>query len=126
MDLLLDTHVFIWWDCSDSKLGRTAAACIADPANRVFVSAASVWEIAIKQQLGRLEFGGSPAQAVTKNGFLSLAITGEHAEAAAVLPAIHQDPFDRVLIAQALARGLVLVTADANVKLYAVGQLWAR
>ena len=126
MDLLLDTHVFIWWDCSDSQLGASAAAEISDPANRIFVSAASVWEIAIKRQLGRLTFTGSPSQAITKNGFYSLPILGEHGEAAASLPLIHKDPFDRLLIAQSVARNLVLVTSDDFIRQYAAPQLWAR
>jgi PIN domain nuclease of toxin-antitoxin system len=126
MDLLLDTHVFLWWDASDRQLGAACSAAIADPANRIFVSAASIWEIAIKQRVGRLSFTGSPAQAVARNGFLPLPISGEHAEAAAALPPIHQDPFDRMLIAQALVRGLVLATADTGIKRYAVPQLSAR
>ena len=126
MDLLLDTHAFLWWDASDRQLGAACAAAIADPANRVFVSAASIWEIAIKHRAGRLSFTGSPSQAVTRNGFLPLSISGEHAETAAALPPIHQDPFDRILIAQALIRGLVLTTADATIKRYAVPQLSAR
>ena len=126
MDLLLDTHVFIWWDNSDTQLGASATAEIGDPANRIFVSAASIWEIAIKQRLGRLSFAGSPSQAVVKNGFLILPIAGDHAEAAAALPLIHHDPFDRMLIAQCLARHLVLVTADDIIKQYAAPQLSAR
>jgi len=126
MDLLLDTHAFLWWDAADLQLGRGCAAAIADPANRVFVSAASIWEIAVKERAGRLAFTGSPTQAVVRNGFLPLPIAGEHAEAAAALPPIHHDPFDRILIAQALQRGLVLATADVAIKRYAVPQLAAR
>lgn len=126
MELLLDTHAFLWWDASDPQLAPACAAAIADPANRVFVSAASVWEIAVKQQAGRLTFTGSPSQAIARNGFLALPISAEHAEAAAALPPIHQDPFDRILIAQAMLRGLVLATADAAIKRYAVSQLSAR
>jgi PIN domain nuclease of toxin-antitoxin system len=126
MDLLLDTHAFLWWDASDPQLGAACSAAIADPTNRIFVSAASIWEIAIKQRSSRLSFTGSPSQAVARNGFLPLPISGEHAEAAAALPPIHQDPFDRILIAQALVRGLVLATADTAIKRYAVPQLSAR
>jgi PIN domain nuclease of toxin-antitoxin system len=126
MDLLLDTHAFLWWDASDPQLGAACSAAIADPANRIFVSAASIWEIAIKQRAGRLSFTGAPSQAVARNGFLPLPISGQHAEAAAALPPIHQDPFDRILIAQALVRGLVLATADAAIKRYTVPQLSAR
>jgi PIN domain nuclease of toxin-antitoxin system len=126
MDLLLDTHAFLWWDAADPQLGAACAAAIADPANRVFVSAASIWEIAIKQRAGRLSFTGSPSQTVMRNGFLHLPISAEHAEAAAALPPIHQDPFDRILIAQALQRGFVLATADVAIKRYGVPQLSAR
>ena len=126
MDMLLDTHAFLWWDASDPQLGAACAAVIADPANRIFVSAASIWEIAIKQRAGRLHFTGSRSGAVTRNGFLHLPISCEHAEAAAALPPIHQDPFDRILIAQALQRGLVLATADITIKQYSVPQLSAR
>ncbi len=120
MDLLIDTHVFIWWDGSDPRLGRVAAAAIGDARNRVFVSAASVWEIAVKQQAGRLKFNGSPSKAIIANGFLPLPISGDQAETAAKLPPIHQDPFDRILIAQALDRQLILTTADGLISRYAV------
>jgi len=126
MDLLLDTHAFIWWDSRDPSLGAAASAAIADPENRIFVSAAVVWEIAIKVRLGRLDFTGSPSGAVASNGFTTLPILAEQTEAAAALPAVHQDPFDRILIAQALARRLVLVTADRKIRQYDVPVLWAR
>ena len=126
MDLLLDTHVVLWWDSSDPQLGPACASAIADPSNRVFVSAASVWEIAVKQRAGRLSFTGAPTQMIVRNGFLPLPITGDQAEAAAALPPIHQDPFDRILIAQALLRGAVLATADVAIKRYAVPLLSAR
>lgn len=126
MDLLLDTHVVIWWDSSDPQLSAACARAIADPANRVFVSAASVWEIAVKQRAGRLGFTGAPTQMIVRNGFLPLPISGDQAEAAAALPPIHSDPFDRILIAQALLRGVVLATADAMIKRYAVPVLPAR
>ena len=126
MDLLLDTHAFLWWDSRNPSLGSGAAAAIADSENRVFVSAASVWEIAVKARLGRLTFTGSPSAAIGSNGFTPLPILPEQAEASAALPDIHQDPFDRILIAQALARRFVLVTADQKVKRYDVPILWAR
>ena len=126
VDLLLDTHAFLWWDSRNPSLGSGAAAAIADSENRVFVSAASVWEIAVKARLGRLTFTGSPSAAIGSNGFTPLPILPEQAEASAALPDIHQDPFDRILIAQALARRFVLVTADQKVKRYDVPILWAR
>jgi PIN domain nuclease of toxin-antitoxin system len=126
MDLLLDTHAFIWWDTRNPSLGVSAAAAIADAENRIFVSAASVWEIAVKARLGRLAFTGSPSAAIGSNGFTSLPILPEQAEAAAALPDIHQDPFDRILIAQAIARRFVLVTADHKIRQYNLPVLWAR
>lgn len=125
MDLLLDTHVFLWWDAGARQLNDAAAAAIADGENSVFVSAASIWEIAIKRQLGRLSFKGSPTAAIGRNGFLSLPILPLHAEQAAVLPALHADPFDRMLIGQAQLASLTIVTADSKVAAYAVPQLWA-
>jgi PIN domain nuclease of toxin-antitoxin system len=127
MDLLLDTHVFLWWDAGDSRLAAAARSAIADPGNRVFVSAASVWEIAIKSARGKLKFAGSPTAAITGNGFLPLSISPTHAEAAGTLPWHHGDPFDRMLVAQSLAQSMVLVHADRAIAGYtAVGQLWAR
>lgn len=111
MDLLLDTHVFLWWDT-----GRVTLDAIADPGNRVFVSAASVWEIGIKAVKGKLSYSGSPLAAIGDNGFLPLSITSDHAERAARLDWSHGDPFDRMLVAQAGAEGLVLVTADQAIQ----------
>ncbi len=110
MDLLLDTDVFLWWDSRSPSLG----------------SAASVWEIAVKARLGRLSFTGSPSAAIGSNGFTPLPILPEQAEASAALPDIHQDPFDRILVAQALARRFVLVTADRKIRQCDVPVLWAR
>jgi PIN domain nuclease of toxin-antitoxin system len=126
VDLLLDTHAFLWWDANSPELGQAASAAIADPDNRVFVSAASAWEIAIKRQLGRLDYTGSPSRAIDANGFTALPITAQQAELVETLPLLHQDPFDRILIAQSLDRNLVLVTADGQIKQYAVALLWAR
>ncbi len=126
MDLLLDTHTFLWWETSDPQLGFQAKASIGDPENRIFVSVASVWEIAVKAQAGRLSFTGSPSKNIADNGFLSLPISSEHAELAAKLPPIHKDPFDRIMVAQALVRSLVLVTADRLIQQYDVPQLSAR
>jgi PIN domain nuclease of toxin-antitoxin system len=127
MDLLLDTHAFIWWDASDPQLGGAARVAIANPRNRVFVSAASVWEISIKSTKGKLRFIGSPARAVLQNGFLPLAIESQEAEAAGTLDWKHSDPFDRVLVAQAITRGMTLIHADTIIADFrSVAQLWAR
>lgn len=126
MDLLLDTHVLLWWDEQPDRLNAVAHAAICDPGNDVFVSAVSVWEIAIKRQLGRLQFSGSPVGMISKNGFLPLPILPLHAEQAGGLPLLHSDPFDRMLIAQAQLAGMTLVTADKKITPYPVAQLWAQ
>lgn len=125
-DLLLDTHVFLWWQVKDRRLAETARQSIAAPSVRAFVSAASVWEIAIKQRSGKLAFGVSPVLAIAANGFSELPVVGLDAERAGGLDWAHTDPFDRLLVAQAMRHGLVLVTSDAAiVRFRGVAQLWA-
>lgn len=127
MNLLLDTHAFLWWDQRSPALNAIARAAIEDPRNSVFVSAASVWEIAIKRRRGKLTFAGSPSAAIAANGFLELPILPIEAEAAGDLAWRHDDPFDRVLVAQALHQGLTFVTGNATIRdLDCVAQLWAR
>jgi PIN domain nuclease of toxin-antitoxin system len=125
-DLLIDTHVFLWWQWRAANLAPAAVNSVADSANRVFVSAASIWEISIKAKKGKLQFSGSAAQAVADCGFFDLPIQAIDAEVAGSLDWDHPDPFDRVLIAQARRLGLVLVTADKAIRRYGgVAQLWA-
>ena len=126
MDLLLDTHAFLWWDTGAAQLGREARAAIANAENTVFVSAASIWEIAIKAARGKLTCAGSPAAAIAANGFQPLPITPLHAETAGALSWAHSDPFDRMLVAQAQTESLILVHADSIISAYPVQQLWAR
>jgi PIN domain nuclease of toxin-antitoxin system len=116
VDLLLDTHVFLWWDAESAELTAACRAAIADPSNRVFVSAASVWEIGIKRRAGKLAFSGSAVDAIRRNGFLELPILGRDAEAAAALDWNHADPFDRLLVAQAQLGSLTLATADKTIR----------
>jgi PIN domain nuclease of toxin-antitoxin system len=124
--LLLDTHVFLWWDSGHAALAADLRGAIADPANRVLISAASVWEIAIKRRLRKLEFDGSPAAAIAANGFEDLAILPIDAEQAGELDWAHADPFDRLLVAQARRLAATLVTADAVVRGYGgLPVLWA-
>ena len=124
--LLLDTHALIWWQARDPPILSTRAYdAIADPGNAVFVSAASVWEIAIKRALNKLEAPGNVLEAIEANGFRELPITAFHAEQAGSLPLYHTDPFDRMLVAQAQAEGLVLVTRDANIPRYGIRTLTA-
>jgi PIN domain nuclease of toxin-antitoxin system len=117
--LLLDTNAFIWWVGDDARLGPAARAAIAEPGNDVYVSAASAWEISIKVARGRLRFG-DVAQALDTHDFEPLAIEVEHGVAAGALPPHHGDPFDRVLIAQARAERLAVVTADEAFVRYGV------
>jgi PIN domain nuclease of toxin-antitoxin system len=117
--LLLDTHIFLWWIDQDPRLTSRTRDAIADPGARVVVSAVSVWEIGIKRDLGKLRFTRKPTQTILDNGFAPLDITVDHAEAAPALPRLHADPFDRMLIAQAVLERLVLVTADDQIRRYA-------
>jgi PIN domain nuclease of toxin-antitoxin system len=114
--LLLDTHVLIWWD-EGARLSREADRAIRE-AEQVYVSAASGWEIAIKTSLGRLRPKRTVAEAVADSGFEELPILLRHAEALTSLPAHHRDPFDRILVAQALVEGLAIVTRDAALRPY--------
>jgi PIN domain nuclease of toxin-antitoxin system len=127
VNLLLDTHVFIWWDQRNAALSAAARAAIEDPRNNVFVSAVSVWEIAIKRRLGKLALEGSACDAISANGFLELPVLPREAEAAGALDWRHGDPFDRMLVAQAMEQGLTFVTGDEMIRGFdAVARLWAR
>jgi PIN domain nuclease of toxin-antitoxin system len=110
--LLLDTHVLLWWLADDRRLGTEARALIANADNTVYVSAASAWEISIKRALGKLKAPASLDGHVDAAGFDKLDIAFLHGERAGALPPLHNDPFDRVLVAQAALEELVLVTAD--------------
>lgn len=118
--LLLDTHVVLWWLSDDQRLGQEARRLIANPGNHVAVSAASVWEMAIRSSIGKLSVPDGLEEAILECGFKPLAITMEHAARVGELPLLHRDPFDRMLIAQAQLEGLDLLTADAGLRAYAV------
>ena len=120
MRLLLDTHALLWTLRNDPALGPSARHAIASKRNEVFVSAVSVWEIAIKRARERLDVPNHLLEEITEIGLRELPITSFHAEQAGALPLIHRDPFDRMLIAQAQAEGLILVTADAAIARYGV------
>jgi PIN domain nuclease of toxin-antitoxin system len=121
--LLLDTHVFLWWRTSPARLNASAREAIANTPV-VFVSAASAWEANIKIQLGRLTLPEPFGHGVDHSGFQRLAISFEHAEAAAMLPRHHGDPFDRMLVAQAQLEGCTLVSHDQSLAPYGVSILW--
>ena len=118
--LLLDTHVLIWWLADDPSLGPRARSLIADERNEVYVSAATAWEISIKRALGKLDMAEDLGPILEEEGFEALPITFFHGEQAGRLPPHHRDPFDRVLIAQAQAEGLELVTNDGAFAAYGV------
>ena len=124
MRLLLDTHALLWW-LADEGLNAQAREAIADPANLVAVSAASAWEISIKKALGKLAVPDDLEQQVRTGGFAPLPISIAHGIAAGRLPRHHEDPFDRMLIAQALAEGLTIVTRDKHFEDYGVTLLEA-
>ena len=123
MRLLLDTLVLIWWD-EGARLSSHARQAIAS-AEEVYVSAASAWEIAIKASLGRLQTTRTVTRAAGESGFVELPVVFAHTEAVLNLPWHHRDPFDRLLVAQALVEGLTVVTRDARFRPYPVAVLAA-
>ena len=128
MKALLDTHAFVWWIVGDERLSDGASRAIADRRNEIFVSAASIWEIAIKGRLGRLSIPGDPGAfiggQIAENSFRGLPIVAGHALRVWDLPDHHQDPFDRLLVAQAQVEGLTLISSDRLVARYEVEVLW--
>jgi PIN domain nuclease of toxin-antitoxin system len=126
--LLLDTHALLWTVTGDSKLSSKADDALHDPASEIFVSAASVWEVTTKFRLGKLpEAEGlieDFAESLQRLGFLEQPISIEHAQRAGLLPGSHRDPFDRLLIAQAQAENLVLVSNERIFDAYGVRRLW--
>lgn len=118
--LLLDTHVLLWWLGGDPRLGPQAVAVIADPHNEVYVSAASTWEISIKVAIGKLQVPDNMSSIIDEEGFSPLPISPYHGDQAGQLPEYHKDPFDRMLVAQAQAEGLILMTQDQAVMQYPV------
>ncbi len=125
MRLLLDTHTLLWWLSDNETLRDEARSAIAAEGNSVFVSAASAWEISIKRSRGKLDAPTDLEEQVTRNRFEPLPINISHAHTAGSLPRHHDDPFDRMLIAQAQAEELTLVTRDTRFDLYDVTTLTA-
>lgn len=125
MRLLLDTHALLWWLADDPALSEAAREAIASPANEVFVSAVSAWEIAIKVALGKLTVPGDLEGAIAAEGFQPLPFTIQHALMAGALPRHDNDPFDRALVAQATAESCTLVTRDSRITLYGLPTLMA-
>lgn len=128
MNLLLDTHVLLWAAGEPDKLSDATRALLLDEANRLFFSVASIWEVVIKRGLGREDFRVDPARLrrlLVLNGYGEVALTSDHALAVECLPALHRDPFDRILVAQARVEGMRLVTADSQITQYGDGILRA-
>jgi PIN domain nuclease of toxin-antitoxin system len=118
---LLDTQLLLWAAGQPEKLSRAARKLINDPDNELIFSAASVWEVAIKATLRRADFHADPRllrRGLLDNGYLELPITSQHAVSVDVLPPLHRDPFDRLLVAQAITEGITLLTADTQLARY--------
>ena len=128
MQLLLDTHAFIWWMTGSERLSQRARHAIYDDANDTFVSAASAWEIAVKYRRGRLDEAEAIAPdipgAIADQGFQELPVTVDEAARAGALPGPLNDPFDQMLIAQAVSRDLVLISNESVFDRYVVRRLW--
>ena len=128
MRLLLDTHALLWWLAGDEALSGTARGAIGDPDNEIFVSAAAAWEIATKYRLGRLPGAAIVAAdivgALASQGFIELPLNIRDGQTAGGLPAIHKDLFDRMLIAQAIAADMVIVSNEGLFNAYGVPRLW--
>ena len=121
MNLLLDTHVLLWAAGAARQLPDEVRLLLEDRGNKLFFSAASIWEIAIKNGLGREGFSVDPRllrRGLLENGYVELPVTSSHAAAVDLLPPIHKDPFDRILVAQARIEGITLLTADEVVARY--------
>lgn len=121
MKLLLDTQILLWAAGQPERLSAAARKQLNNPQNELLFSAASLWEIAIKRSLGREDFRVEPRllrRGLLDNGYIELPITGEHAVSIDSLPDLHKDPFDRILLAQALTEGVTLLTADAQLARY--------
>jgi PIN domain nuclease of toxin-antitoxin system len=128
MRLLLDTHALLWWLAGDQSLSAAARTAIADETNDIFISAASAWEIATKHRIGKLSGFASIItdldETLTGQGFAGLPINLKHGQVAGALPGPHRDPFDRMLIAQAMLENLVFVSNEAPFDAYGVTRLW--
>lgn len=118
MNLLLDTHVLLWWLDDSPRLSADSIGIISDVGNLIVLSAVVIWEVRIKQALGKLETTADFYEVVQQQGFEFLSITSDHANAISNLPMYHRDPFDRMLISQAKAEGLTIVTHDTAFKQY--------
>ncbi len=128
MKFLLDTHVFIWWDSEPEKLSNRAFELCQAPENQLILSVASLWEIQIKSQLGKIKLNIPLAKLVegqqNSNGLLLMSVNASHVYALGNLPSVHKDPFDRMIMAQARVESLCLISHDTILKKYPVDIMW--
>jgi PIN domain nuclease of toxin-antitoxin system len=122
--LLVDTHALLWWLNDDPALSDTARAALADPRNEPLVSIASLWEMAIKRSLGKLSAPDDLPERIIEQGFAWLGVEARHAWLVRALPMHHRDPFDRLLVAQAVTEGLPVITTDPSFRAYGVEICW--
>lgn len=128
MRLLLDTHALLWWLLGDPALSAVARDAIAADGNDVFVSAASAWEITTKFRIGKMPkarvVAADVAGIVARHGFFELPVTISHGKLAGSLPGVHKDPFDRILVAQAILADMQIVSRDEILSAYGIARLW--
>ena len=124
MKLLLDTHAALWWLADDDRVGKQVAHHLTDDTNQVLISAVVVWEVAIKRSLGKLDAPDDVAPTLVGAGAQPLPITLEHAALVEKLPWHHRDPFDRLLVAQALTENAAIVSRDEPLSAYGVTVIW--
>ncbi|MFC2124085.1 type II toxin-antitoxin system VapC family toxin [Bacteroidota bacterium] len=123
MNLLLDTHILLWWLESSNKLTENIVSTIENTRNNVFISSAAIWEIVIKKQIGKLQAPDNLLEILDENNFTTLSITADHVMALEDLPEIHNDPFDRIQIVQAIHDQMILVSVDQKIWKYKVNIL---
>jgi len=129
MDILLDTHTVLWFFEADERLSETAIETICDVENNKYVSIATLWEVAIKYSIGKLKIDGgfeSFIDNIHENGFILLEVTPGHITEVANLPFIHRDPFDRMLIAQAMIENIPIMTSDSEILKYGIRSIYSR
>jgi len=115
---LLDSHIFLWWLSDADRLEKKIYDIISDSKNQIYISAATIWEIAIKEALGKLKVDTNLSEAIKECGFIELKLSAKCADFTKKLPHIHKDPFDRMLISQAMQEDLILISADRFIKEY--------
>ncbi len=120
MKFLLDTHVLLWSLLDDSRLGQSCSEIITNRENLIYLSAASLWEISIKEKSGKIRIEGNLEESIKQMGLQELPVNWSHARKVLELPPIHKDPFDRILIAQSRVEGLEFLTFDKNLRNYGI------